>query len=105
MGVTEISEEANKAVRGLHSSRYEDIRMSPWRGDELDHEYKTALESKARMSGLERELNEITRSSMAYRPYHKSARELAAEVARDDELFNYTTKKKTYSSEYSRQRY
>ena len=73
--VTEISEEANRAVRGLHSSRYEDniskkmadIRMSPWRGDEIDHEYKTALQSKARMSGLERELNEITRSSMEYR--------------------------------------
>ena len=42
---------------------------------------------------------------MSCRPYHKSARELAAEVARDDELFNYSTKKRTYTSEYSRQRY
>ena len=73
--VNNISEEANRAVRGLHASRYEDniskkmadIRMSPWRGEELDSEYKSALHSKARMSGLERELNEITRTSMTYR--------------------------------------
>merc|ERR1711953_1268133 len=111
--VRNISEDASRAVRGLHSARYEDniskkmadIRMSPWRGDELDSEYKSALQSKARLSGLERELNEITRSSMTYRPYHKSARELAAEVSRDDDLYNHSTKKRTYTSstQYSRQ--
>merc|ERR1711953_1456581 len=111
--VRNISEDASRAVRGLHSARYEDniskkmadIRMSPWRGDEIDSEYKSSLQSKARISGLERELNEIPRNSMTYRPYHKSARELAAEVSRDDDLFNYSTKKKTYSysSQYSKQ--
>ena len=132
--VRNISEDASRAVRGLHGARYEDniskkmadIRMSPWRGDEMDSEYKNAIQSKARISGLERELNEITRSSLTsrwkfntegdlsaeplktdkcYRPYHKSARELAAEVSRDEDLFNYSTKKKTYnsSSQYSRQ--
>ena len=73
--VRNISEDASRAVRGLHSARYEDniskkmadIRMSPWRGDEIDSEYKNAMQSKARISGLERELNEITRNSMSYR--------------------------------------
>ena len=73
--VSNISEDASRVVRGLHSSRYEDniskkmadIRMSPWRGEELDSEYKSATEARARMSGLERELSEITRNSMTYR--------------------------------------
>ena len=73
--VRNISEDASRAVRGLHSTRYEDniskkmadIRMSPWRDDEIDREYKNALQSKARISGLERELNEITINSMTSR--------------------------------------
>lgn len=73
--VRNISEDASRAVRGIHSARYEDniskkmadIRMSPWRGDEIDSEYKNSMQSKARISGLERELNEITRNSMTYR--------------------------------------
>ena len=75
--VRDIADDTNRTVRNLNSAtrRYEDniskkmadIRMSPWRGEELDGEYKSALQSKARMSGLERELNEITRNSMTYR--------------------------------------
>ena len=73
--VRNISEDASRAVRGLHSARYEDniskkmadIRMSPWRSDEIDSEYKNSMQSRARISGLERELNEITRNSMTYR--------------------------------------
>ena len=45
-----------------------DIRMSPWRdGVEFDQEYKSNKESRARITGLERELHQITLDSMAYR--------------------------------------
>jgi len=106
--VRDIADDTNRTVRNLNSAfskRYEDniskkmadIRMSPWRS-EVDHEYKSSKESRARISGLERELHQITLDSMAYRPYHKSARELAAEARKFDELLNTETSKKTLTS-------
>lgn len=62
-----------------------DIRMSPWRGQELEQELRMAQESRARLTSLERELENITKSAMRYRPvYHKSARELAREALNED---------------------
>ena len=73
----DIAEDTNRTVSDIksHTRRYEDniskkmadIRMSPWRSDEIDSEYKNSMQSRARISGLERELNEITRNSMTYR--------------------------------------
>ena len=73
----DIAEDSNRTVSDLksHTRRYEDniskkmadIRMSPWRGQELEAEYSSSQEARARISGLERELQDITRSSMAYR--------------------------------------
>jgi len=107
--VRDIADDTNRTVRNLNSAtrRYEDniskkmadIRMSPWRdGVEFDQEYKSSKESRARITGLERELHQITLDSMAYRPYHKSARELATEARRFDELLNTETSKKTLTS-------
>jgi polyhydroxyalkanoate synthesis regulator phasin len=94
--VRDIAEDTNRTVSDIksHTRRYEDniskkmadIRMSPWRGEELDAEYSSSQEARARITGLERQLRDITTSSMAYRPYHKSARELASEARRDDEM-------------------
>lgn len=94
--VRDIAEDTNRTVSDIksHTRRYEDniskkmadIRMSPWRGEELDAEYSSSQEARARITGLERQLHDITRASMAYRPYHKSARELASEARRDDEM-------------------
>ena len=76
--VRDIADDTNRTVRNLNSAtrRYEDniskkmadIRMSPWRdGVDFDQEYKSSKESRARISGLERELHQITLDSMAYR--------------------------------------
>ena len=77
--VRDIADDTNRTVRNLNSAfskRYEDniskkmadIRMSPWRSEvDFDHDYKSSKESRARISGLERELHQITLDSMAYR--------------------------------------
>ena len=76
----DIAEDTNRTVSDIksHTRRYEDniskkmadIRMSPWRGDELDAEYTSSQEARARITGLERQLHDITRTSMAYRSVH-----------------------------------
>jgi len=106
--VRDISEDTNRTVRDIKTAtqRYEDniskkmadLRMSPWRGAELEDAHQSEAESRARISGLERELHEVTRTGMAYRPYHKSARELAAEARREDELLNMSTSRRTLAS-------
>ena len=73
----DIAEDTNRTVSDIksHTRRYEDniskkmadIRMSPWRGEELDTECLSSQETRARISGLQRELHDLTRSSMAYR--------------------------------------
>ena len=73
----DIAEDTNRTVSDIksHTRRYEDniskkmadIRMSPWRGEELDAEYTSSQEARARITGLERQLHDITRASMAYR--------------------------------------
>ena len=75
--VRDIAEDTNRTVSDMksHTRRYEDniskkmadIRMSPWRGQELEAEYSSSQEARARITGLEREMQDITRSSMAYR--------------------------------------
>ena len=75
--VRDIAEDTNRTVSDIksHTRRYEDniskkmadIRMSPWRGEELDAEYTSSQEARARITGLERQLHDITRASMAYR--------------------------------------
>ena len=79
--VRDIAEDTNRTVSDLksHTRRYEDniskkmadIRMSPWRGEELDAEYSSSQEARARITGLERQLRDITTSSMAYRSVDK----------------------------------
>lgn len=78
--VRDISEDTNRTVRDIKTAtqRYEDniskkmadLRMSPWRGAELEDAHQSEAESRARISGLERELHEVTRTGMAYR-YHQ----------------------------------
>ena len=104
--VRDISNETSRSVRNITSAtrRYEDniskkmadIRMSPWR-DEFESECQASAD-RARIADLERELRELTVQKMTYRPYHKSARELASEAMRDDYLFNTSTTRKTLTS-------
>ena len=55
--IREISEDTQRKVHEIHpryedniSKRMADIRLSPWRGQELDTEYKTSQEARARIS-------------------------------------------------------
>jgi len=99
--VRDIADETSRTVRNLSaaSRRYEDniskkmadIRMSPWR--DVEHT-DLDTDSRSRLSGLQRELHDLTVNNMSYRPYHKSARELASEALRDDYLFNTSTTRK-----------
>merc|ERR1719339_460090 len=64
--------------------RIVDIRMSPWRGGELETEYRASQESRARLASLNRELEDITRNAMSYRPrYTKTAADLAKDALRE----------------------
>jgi len=106
--IREISEDTLRKVQEINpryedniSKKMADIRMSPWRGQELDTEYRTSQEARTRISGLERELDEITRKAMTYRRYGKTGAELAADAMRDDaqmSSFGRRTKRVTYES-------
>ena len=55
--IREISEDTQRKVHKINpryedniSKRMADIRLSPWRGQELDTEYKTSQEARARIS-------------------------------------------------------
>ena len=55
--IREISEDTQRKVQEIHpryedniSKRMADIRLSPWRGQELDTEYKTSQEARARIN-------------------------------------------------------
>ena len=55
--IREISEDTQRKVHEIHpryedniSKRMADIRLSPWRGQELDTEYKTSQEARARIN-------------------------------------------------------
>ena len=57
--IREISEDTQRKVHEINprsilldniSKRMADIRLSPWRGQELDTEYKTSQEARARIS-------------------------------------------------------
>jgi len=75
------------------SKRMADIRMTPYRGEELQQEYQASQQSRARLTSLNRELESITRNNMAYRSnYGKTARQLAKE-AMDDEKMSSSYKK------------
>jgi len=109
--ISDISDETNRRVRDINT-RYEDniskkladIRLSPWRGDELETEYRTNKESRARIHGLERELDEITRSAMSYRSYSKSAKELASDALKEDALTSSSSKRtKRVTYDYQRE--
>eukprot|EP00092_Neocalanus_flemingeri_P032209 GFUD01035008.1.p1 GENE.GFUD01035008.1~~GFUD01035008.1.p1 ORF type:complete len:232 (+),score=75.10 GFUD01035008.1:112-807(+) len=98
--IRDISEDTQRRVQEINpryedniSKRMADIRLSPWRGQEMDTEYRTSQEARGRIQGLERELEEITRKAMTYRSYHKTAKELAAEALRDDALMSSSTKR------------
>merc|ERR1712121_356458 len=72
--IREISEDTQRKVQEINpryedniSKKMADIRLSPWRGQELDTENRNSQEARARISGLERQLNEITRKAMPYR--------------------------------------
>jgi len=81
--IRDISEDTQRRVNNINaryedsiSKRMADIRLSPWRGQELEDEYKTSRESRARITGLERELDEITRKAMTYRRAQSLVRSL-----------------------------
>ena len=55
--IREISEDTQRKVHEINpryedniSKRMADIRLSPWRGQELDTEYKTSQEARARIN-------------------------------------------------------
>jgi len=67
--------------------RIADIRMTPLRGQELEEEYKTAQQSRAKLSSLNRELEDATRRAMTYRPvYGKTAAELARDAMNESSM-------------------
>lgn len=67
--------------------RIADIRMTPFRGQELEEEYKTAQHSRAKLSSLNRELEDVTRRAMTYRPaYGKTAAELARDAMNESSM-------------------
>jgi len=82
--------------------RVADIRMTPWRGDEMQQEYQAAQQSRARLTSLNRELDNITRSNMKYRSsYDKTASQLAKEALQADRsssVYKKTRKVVTQSS-------
>jgi len=82
--------------------RVADIRMTPWRGDEMQQEYQAAQQSRARLTSLNRELDNITRSNMKYRSsYNKTAAQLAKEALqanRSSSVYKKTRKVVTQSS-------
>jgi len=82
--------------------RVADIRMTPWRGDEMQQEYQAAQQSRARLTSLNRELDNITRSNMKYRSsYNKTAAQLAKEALQADRsssVYKKTRKVVTQSS-------
>merc|ERR1712083_991027 len=97
--VREISEDTTQNVAEVGSSRFAndtlykkmaDIRISPWRGEEVESEYRAAQKARARINSMERELNDITRNLMTYRSgYSQSAREMG-QRARDEEQSSST---------------
>ena len=55
--IRDISEDTKRRVHEINpryedniSKRMADIRLSPWRGQELDTEYRTSQEARARIS-------------------------------------------------------
>merc|ERR1712192_239886 len=97
--VREISEDTTQNVCEVGSSRFgndtlykrmADIRISPWRGEEVESEYRAAQKARARISSMERELNDITRNLMTYRSgYSQSAKEMG-QRAREEEQSSST---------------
>merc|ERR1712183_1079526 len=76
-----------------------DIRISPWRGEEVESEYRAAQKARARISSMERELNDITRNLMTYKSgYSQSAREMA-QRAREEEQSSSTRTRRTVVEE------
>jgi len=111
--VREISEDTSDRVAEVGSSRFAndtlykkmaDIRISPWRGEEVESEYRAAQKARARISSMERELNDITRNLMTYRSgYSQSAREMG-QRAREEEQSSATRTRRTVVEE-SHRRY
>jgi len=111
--VREISEDTTQNVSEVGSSRFAndsvykkmaDIRISPWRGEEVESEYRAAQKARARISSMERELNDITRNLMTYRSgYRQSAQEMG-QRAREEEQSSSTRTKRTVVEE-SHRRY
>jgi len=111
--VREISEDTTQNVSEVGSSRFgndtlykrmADIRISPWRGEEVESEYRAAQKARARISSMERELNDITRNLMTYRSgYSQSAKEMG-QRAREEEQSSSIRSRRTVVEE-SHRRY
>jgi len=111
--VREISEDTTQNVSEVGSSRFAndtlykkmaDIRISPWRGEEVESEYRAAQKARARISSMERELNDITRNLMTYKSgYSQSAREMG-QRAREEEQSSSSRTRRTVVEE-SHRRY
>jgi len=111
--VRDISEDTTRAVTEVGSRRYEndciykkmaDIRLSPWRGEEVESEYRAAQQGRARITSMERELDEQTRNLMSYRSTGQSARELAERAREEERLISRQRSKRTVYEE-TRSRY
>jgi len=110
--VRDISEETTRRVSDHVPQRYADdciykkmadIRISPWRGDEVEIEQKAAQQARARIHGLERDLDNITNNLMTSRSsYSRSAKEMAERAMREEEM--NTTSTRTKRVEYSESR-
>jgi len=112
--IREISEDTTKRVSDL-SPRYADdciykkmadIRLSPWRGDEMDIEHRQAVKARSRINGMERELDDITKNLMSYRPNYESAHSMSTRAQEEDkQQTTHTVTRKVVSEEsHSRQR-
>jgi len=97
-----LGRESCRSDRDSLQKRITDIRMSPWRTDrELEDDYKTSQESRARLYGLERELGAITRNAMTFSSNEKSAKEMAEEAHKEESSLSknsYKSKRIIYES-------
>jgi len=112
--IRDISEDTTRRVSDL-SPRYADdciykkmadIRLSPWRGEEMDIEHRHALKARSRINGMERELDDITKNLMSYRPSYESAHSMSKRAQDEDiEQSTHTVTRKVVSEESCRRRY
>lgn len=89
--------ESRRRIEDDICKKVADIHMQPWaKGQELDEANAASARARARIAELERELEEITRKAMTTQVRAlKTAKQMAAEATREDEIATASSYKKT----------